>query len=96
MTKEEKVELAWAQHLARRWPATGMVTLSKLKRWTLAEAQGWRCCWCGTRMEGTGADWNAPTFEHIVPRSKGGLNEIDNLAIACLRCNNARGDGEAP
>jgi 5-methylcytosine-specific restriction endonuclease McrA len=68
-----------------------MVTLSKLKRWTLAEAQNWRCCWCGFRMDGTGMDWDAPTFEHVVPRSKGGLNELDNLVIACRQCNGARG-----
>jgi hypothetical protein len=32
MTTEEEVELACAQHLARRWSALEMVTLSKLKR----------------------------------------------------------------
>lgn len=40
-----------------------------------------------------GVDPAAPTFEHVVPRSKGGLDEIDNLAIACRRCNGERGSG---
>jgi hypothetical protein len=96
MTKEEQIDHAWAQHLAQSWPVSAMVTLSKLKRWTLAEAQNWRCCWCGIRMEGNGIDWDAPTFEHVVPRSKGGLDELDNLVIACRQCNGLRGNGETP
>lgn len=71
-----------------------MVTLSKRKRWTLAESQNWRCCYCGIRMEGVGTAWDAPTFEHIVPRAKGGADEIHNLAIACRRCNEGRGRGD--
>jgi hypothetical protein len=27
------------------------------------------------------------TIEHIVPRSMGGSNDIENLALACYRCN---------
>jgi 5-methylcytosine-specific restriction endonuclease McrA len=35
-----------------------------------------------------------PTFEHIVPLSKGGADSPANLAIACYGCNQQRGDGE--
>ncbi len=28
------------------------------------------------------------SIEHIIPRSKGGTNDLDNLAIACQGCNN--------
>lgn len=28
------------------------------------------------------------SIEHIIPRSKGGRNDLDNLAIACQGCNN--------
>lgn len=31
------------------------------------------------------------TLDHIFPRSKGGLDTIDNLKLAHLKCNNARG-----
>lgn len=27
------------------------------------------------------------TIDHILPRSDGGLNELDNLALACFNCN---------
>lgn len=30
------------------------------------------------------------SIEHIVPRSKGGSNDLDNLAIACQGCNNSK------
>lgn len=30
------------------------------------------------------------SVEHIVPRSKGGTNDLDNLAYACQGCNNRK------
>lgn len=32
------------------------------------------------------------TLDHVVPTSKGGRNNLDNLRIACSDCNNAKGD----
>jgi 5-methylcytosine-specific restriction endonuclease McrA len=31
------------------------------------------------------------TLEHLVPRSLGGTNALDNLRLACFNCNNRRG-----
>jgi 5-methylcytosine-specific restriction endonuclease McrA len=31
------------------------------------------------------------TLEHIVPRTHGGGDELDNLALACASCNHAKG-----
>lgn len=53
--------------------------------------QNWRCCHCGVRTNEAGAPKQQPTWEHIIPRCIGGSNEYENLAMACLRCNNARG-----
>src|SRR5262249_55182275 len=96
MTREEEIDLAWAQHLAR---SVRSERLSIILRDRLAEQQNWRCCYCGVRMVGSNrvtgrSDPDAPTFEHILPRCRGGTDEIDNLAIACWQCNADRGDRE--
>jgi len=47
-----------------------------------------RCVYCGktdTPLE----------IEHIIPKSRGGSNKIDNLAIACRSCNKAKGSKTA-
>ena len=31
------------------------------------------------------------TLEHIVPRAHGGTDELENLAVACRRCNQGKG-----
>ena len=31
------------------------------------------------------------TFEHIVPKNHGGTDDLENLAIACTRCNSEKG-----
>jgi hypothetical protein len=43
------------------------------------------CEYCYSRM-----DFSAQSFsiEHIIPRDKGGSNDLDNLALACQGCNN--------
>lgn len=32
------------------------------------------------------------TFDHVVPRSKGGLSSWTNLVLACLKCNTSKAD----
>lgn len=42
------------------------------------------CAYCG--------DTDGPfDVDHIVPRSKGGTNAIDNLTVACRACNRSKG-----
>jgi len=31
------------------------------------------------------------TIEHILPKSRGGTDDIENLALACAGCNNEKG-----
>lgn len=50
---------------------------------------GENCGYCGT-TEGP--------FEvdHITPRIRGGENTLDNVIVACRRCNRSKKDREAP
>jgi 5-methylcytosine-specific restriction endonuclease McrA len=89
LTKEQQIDLAWAQHLGTTWRSKAGLT-DELRR-RLCEQQNWRCCYCGIRMEGTGSANDAPSFEHIMPLSKGGSHELVNLVIACRKCNIERG-----
>ncbi len=91
-------ELALAQRAAP-YSRRGQVPWARYFPWLrdrLSEAQNHRCCWCGKRMDETGPYNDRPTFEHVIPLSRGGEDTPLNLAIACLRCNHDRGDGDAP
>lgn len=47
-----------------------------------------KCCYCSKQ--------NVPLeIEHIIPKSRGGSNKIDNLCIACRPCNQDKGSKTA-
>ena len=51
----------------------------------LLEKFGRKCCYCGKE--------NIPLeIEHIIPKSRGGTNRIDNLCLACHECNQKKGN----
>jgi 5-methylcytosine-specific restriction endonuclease McrA len=43
----------------------------------------WTCGYCGER---------ASTLDHVFPKSRGGLDNWENLIAACEPCNGAKGD----
>ncbi len=43
------------------------------------------CCWCGRHLA-----VEHVTIEHVLPKSKGGTNDLSNLKIACRQCNSTR------
>ncbi len=54
----------------------------------------WECVYCGTTVECVICNpdtANPATRDHIIPRSRGGLNLRENLIIACGPCNEAKG-----
>lgn len=67
----------------------GMLSSRKLA--ILAEAQNWRCCYCGIRCDGPRNAHNAPSRDHVIPIVAGGLHRWDNEVMACNLCNNGRG-----
>ena len=91
MTKEQEIEAAWRIHEAR----LPLYIINRKKyiitRNKLAEAQNWRCCYCGVPMNQEDKSTRA-TIEHIIPRGLGGLDQIENYVVACRACNEARGN----
>lgn len=58
------------------------------------ERDAWVCRLCSEPTEPDSdylSDWY-PTIDHIVPRSKGGADEVSNLRTAHRWCNSVRGD----
>lgn len=46
-----------------------------------------RCAYCGSH-----AAMSDFTFDHVLPRSRGGRTTWDNIVVACLPCNQWKGD----
>jgi 5-methylcytosine-specific restriction endonuclease McrA len=62
-------------------------------------AQNGLCTPCGHRFAAVGELSDelqieyAATFDHVIPRSQGGEDELSNFRLVHFRCNVARGDG---
>ena len=65
---------------------TNKKPLSKRVRFSVFERDGFQCQYCGRQP---------PTVcleaDHIVPRSKGGTNDPENLRTSCYDCNRGKG-----
>lgn len=66
------------------------------RRWSLAQRDGEVCHWCGADLDITIKGTKSPsppraTLDHVVPRSAGGPNRLDNLVLSCQPCNEERG-----
>lgn len=44
-----------------------------------------RCAYCGKELS------DDATIDHVIPRSKGGSNSLDNLLPSCRSCNTSKG-----
>lgn len=64
-----------------------------LTRYAIYDRDGWTCqlCMCPLRTDVAGTDPQAPSLDHIVPRSLGGSDDPSNLRAAHFGCNAARG-----
>ena len=60
-------------------------------RCRLAEAQNWKCCFCGCEMTEYPNYKNSVTLEHVEPYSKSKNDHISNLVVSCHKCNTNRG-----
>jgi hypothetical protein len=62
--------------------------LSAELRQQLLDADDRRCAYCQTTQANSGYPM---VVDHIIPRSRGGKTEFDNLCFACHRCNEFKG-----
>jgi 5-methylcytosine-specific restriction endonuclease McrA len=79
------------RRLARKRNAPGSHTAAE---WAaLCVAARWRCFYADIGRPGCTVDLNerTATRDHKVPLSRGGSNCVENLTIACLSCNSAKG-----
>ena len=71
----------------RRRVEMGIVDPAKKKRWEVFKRDKFTCQYCGRF---------APNVilhvDHIVPKSKGGKNDLNNLIAACEDCNYGKSD----
>lgn len=61
--------------------------ISRAVRQALRERAGYMCEYCHSPER---LSANRFTAEHVIPKSLGGSDELDNLALACCRCNERR------
>jgi len=52
-----------------------------------------KCIHCGSKLvvADDGRSLGEATLEHIQPEAQGGTNDVENLAVACGRCNRQKG-----
>src|SRR5262245_61884880 len=65
------------------------------ERMQVGEDELWvgKCLHCGARLAVSleGQPLGSASIEHIVPRTRGGTDDRENLALACARCNQEKG-----
>lgn len=95
--KDKEYGLAWARrnrdsvnakkhrYRARKKNADGSYTLEQIQ--ALYEAQNHRCYHCDIDLEVVGK-----SLDHLIPLSRGGSNNIDNLGWLCPGCNSSKRD----
>ncbi|WP_157910474.1 HNH endonuclease signature motif containing protein [Pseudofrankia sp. BMG5.36] len=53
------------------------------------------CVRCGQRVDRDISPRDTPEIDHIVPLSKGGLNDVTNLQILCRSCNRSKSNRDS-
>lgn len=80
------LEMRWTQH--RKLRARHSADIAVGMRFDVLCRDGFRCRYCGVSVE-EGALLHV---DHVMPKSKGGADSLDNLVTACLDCNLGKSD----
>lgn len=72
------------------------VSFRPIERTTILNRDNWECQMCGCKVHDRNTGhWNTPdkaNIDHIIPISKGGNSEPDNLQVLCRTCNLSKKD----
>jgi hypothetical protein len=68
------------------------LSANRRKMVLLETRDGEQCIWCGKALTHRCPD---ATVDHVVCRSRGGSNSLENLVLACADCNHRRADAPA-
>jgi 5-methylcytosine-specific restriction endonuclease McrA len=80
MDRPERPSVVRLNHHVRR-----PMPVLRPTRKSIFTRDGHRCAYCGTS--------HLPlTIDHVIPRTRGGGNDWENLVCCCTRCNNVKGD----
>lgn len=68
-------------------------TAVQKKRFRIFTRDGWKCLKCGFQVGDLPAKNknNRLTIDHVIPKSKGGVNADVNLQTLCRKCNGEKG-----
>jgi 5-methylcytosine-specific restriction endonuclease McrA len=85
------------QGVSRAWPMPSVVRVLhnfkrdrirvKFSRLNIYTRDGFKCQFCGQRFLSEDL-----TFDHVIPRSRGGKTTWENIVTACVGCNKAKAD----
>jgi 5-methylcytosine-specific restriction endonuclease McrA len=80
------------QGVARAWPLPSVVRVVRhfkreriqvrFSRLNIYTRDGFTCQYCGARLPSEDL-----TFDHVIPRSRGGSTTWDNIVTSCIPCN---------
>lgn len=87
---EQQVRSIWTEYAKTFLEMPGMVAppVGVKLRFQILERDSFRCQYCGR----TPQDGVKLHVDHVVPRSKGGSNDPENLVTACQDCNLGKSD----
>ena len=61
----------------------------RFNRTNILARDRWRCCYCGKISQP-----DELTFDHVLPKSRGGKTCWDNIVSCCIPCNSRKGNRE--
>lgn len=90
----ENYEDKWFNTIDKKYPIPSIVRIREyvdyrydnvpLTKRNIFKRDGFTCIYCG--------DNRNLTIDHVIPTSKGGKNEWNNVVTACAKCNSEKGD----